>query len=66
MEHQLEVAHIENRQTTESIAILEHIVAVEKLTLNERDMDQVASEHQLALVYLRDKLNKEVTTVFNI
>ncbi|KAH6645668.1 hypothetical protein BKA67DRAFT_527159, partial [Truncatella angustata] len=46
-------------QLKEAIAIYEHVVAVRRETLDEKDHSRLASEHQLASAYLKDGLAQE-------
>lgn len=52
--HSLASAYLNNRQIKDAIKILKHVMEVRKETLDEKDHDRLASEHELARAYLND------------
>ncbi|KAM0393287.1 hypothetical protein ACHAPZ_010240 [Fusarium culmorum] len=49
--------------TKDAIKMLEHIVEVQKETLDEKDHSQLASEHELARAYLDNRQIKDAIKI---
>ncbi|KAG7433975.1 Regulatory protein AfsR [Fusarium oxysporum f. sp. raphani] len=62
-EHALATAYLNDRRINDAIKMLEHVVAVRKETLDEKDHDRLASEHVLANAYLNDQRIKDAIEI---
>ncbi|OBT86412.1 hypothetical protein VE02_05291 [Pseudogymnoascus sp. 03VT05] len=73
LEHDLANAYLDDRRIKEAIEILEHVVAVRKRTLEDKDNSRLSSEHALAkhvvAVHKRtlaDKDNLRLTSEYSL
>jgi hypothetical protein len=55
LEHALASAYLNDQRIEIAIEILEHVVVIQKETLDEKDHFRLTSEHELARAYLNNR-----------